>query len=51
MRTRQATLDRNHQRNLERMQKFERQCQAYCLNLQKAQEKIHRLTAEIRQAM
>jgi hypothetical protein len=29
----------------------EHQLQAYRLNLQKAQDKIHRLTAEIRQAM
>jgi chromosome segregation ATPase len=51
MRTGQATLSRQHQRDLERIQKFEHQLQAYRLNVQKAQDKIRRLTAEIRQTM
>jgi hypothetical protein len=36
---------------LGRIQKLEHQRQAYRLNLQKTQDRIHRLTAEIRQAM
>jgi hypothetical protein len=51
MRTGQATLSRQHQSDLERIQKLEYQLQAYRLNVQKAQDKIHRLTAEIRQTM
>jgi hypothetical protein len=51
MRTGQATLGRQHQRDLEHIQKLEHQFQAYHMHLQKSHDKIHRLTAERQQAM